>query len=288
MVLDALREIKRHIQDANEFLSGLPITECPEGKLTEALSRKYERLRVWLLVLEEFQVYFELPDQKKNAEIADLLAFIQAVGPSVGVILISSSQKPAGVGAGDVSRLFNRFRDLHTVRFALKCASRVVSEAILGTEAYGEGFDASALPASKRYRGVGILYDCPDLDEGATVRTYLADGQDAEVILLAAREHRLKAGTLSGMAADEELSKPGRDVFADVLSVFADAESGQHWGTLADRLAAQIPERWEGVTSDALSAQLRGLGIPSVPVKVARVPGRGCRRADLEHAMGQR
>jgi S-DNA-T family DNA segregation ATPase FtsK/SpoIIIE len=77
-------------------------------------------------------------------------------------------------------------------------------------------------------------------------------------------------------------------VFADVLSVFADAESGQHWGTLADRLAAQIPERWEGVTSDALSAQLRGLGIPSVPVKVARVPGRGCRRADLEHAMGQR
>lgn len=288
MVLDALREIKQHIQDANEFLSGLPITECPEGKLTEALGRKYAQLRVWLLVMEEFQVYFELPDQKKNAEIADLLAFIQAVGPSVGVILISSSQKPAGVGAGDVGRLFNRFRDLHTVRFALKCATRSVSEAILGTEAYGEGFDASALPASKRYRGVGILRDCPDLDETPVVRTYLADGQDAEVILLAAREHRIKARTLTGVAADEELSKPGRDVFADVLAVFAGSEGGQHWGTLADRLAAQIPERWEGVTADALSAQLRSLGIASVPVKTGGTNLRGCRKADLEHAVGHR
>ena len=95
---------------------------------------------------------------------------------------------------------------------------------------------------------------CPDQDEGAVVRTYLADGQDAEVILLAAREHRIKARTLTGAAADEDLSKPGRDVFADVLTVFAGTESGQHWGTLAERLAAQIPERWEGVTADALSA----------------------------------
>ncbi|HEV3287492.1 MAG TPA: hypothetical protein VG123_00720, partial [Streptosporangiaceae bacterium] len=286
MVLDALREIKAHIQAANEFLSGLPITECPEGKLTEALSRKYRQLCVWLLVMEEFQVYFELPDQKKNAEIADLLAFIQAVGPSVGVILLSSSQKPAGVGAGDIGRLFNRFRDLHTVRFALKCATRVVSEAILGSEAYGEGFDAAALPASKRYRGVGILYDCPDLDETPIVRTYLADGQDAEVILLAAREHRTKAGTLTGTAADEELAKPGRDVIADVLSVFHAGEPALHWAELADRLAAQIPERWEGATADAVSAQLRGFGVPSVTVTVRGQRGRGCRREHLEQAAG--
>jgi hypothetical protein len=286
MVLDALREIKKHIQDANEFLSGLTVTECPEGKLTEELSRKYAQLRVWLLVMEEFQVYFELPDQKKNAEIADLLAFIQAVGPSVGVILISSSQKPAGVGAGDVGRLFNRFRDLHTVRFALKCATRSVSEAILGTEAYGEGFDASALPASRRYRGVGILRDCPDLDETPVVRTYLADGQDAEVILLAAREHRLKAKTLTGMAADEELAKPGRDVLADALSAFRPGEPALHWAELADRLAAQIPERWEGATADAVSAQLRGFGVPSVTVTVRGQRGRGCRREALAQAAG--
>lgn len=31
-LLDALREIKAHIEAVNEFLSGLPVTECPEGK----------------------------------------------------------------------------------------------------------------------------------------------------------------------------------------------------------------------------------------------------------------
>jgi hypothetical protein len=35
-----------------------------------------------------------------EAEIADLLSFIMAVGPSAGVILLSSSQKPSGIGAG--------------------------------------------------------------------------------------------------------------------------------------------------------------------------------------------
>jgi hypothetical protein len=62
-------------------------------------------LRVWMLVMEEFQMYFE--DQKKNKEIANLLARIQALGPAAGVIVLSSSQKPSGVGAGDVQRLFN-------------------------------------------------------------------------------------------------------------------------------------------------------------------------------------
>jgi hypothetical protein len=69
-----------------------------------------------------------------------------AQGPSAGVILLDSSQKPSGVGAGDVGRLFNRFRDNHQVRFALRCGNRLVSEAVLGGDAYAEGYDASALP----------------------------------------------------------------------------------------------------------------------------------------------
>jgi S-DNA-T family DNA segregation ATPase FtsK/SpoIIIE len=81
-LLEALREIKKHIQDANEFLSKLPTSECPDGKLTRELSRKYPQLRVWVLVMEEFQAYFETDDQAVNKEIAALLAFIMAVGPS--------------------------------------------------------------------------------------------------------------------------------------------------------------------------------------------------------------
>jgi S-DNA-T family DNA segregation ATPase FtsK/SpoIIIE len=182
-----LDEILAHIDKANQVLGSLPVSVCPEGKLTEELARdpRYPDLRVLLLVMEEFQVYFETEDQAVNKEIAAKLSRIQAVGPSAGVVILSSSQKPSGVGAGDVGRLFNRYRDNHAVRFALKCGNRLVSEAVLGGDAYAEGFDASALPVGKDYLGVGLLYG--QSDHTPTVRTFLADHPDAEKILLAAR-----------------------------------------------------------------------------------------------------
>jgi hypothetical protein len=281
-LVDALGEVKAHILAVNEFLSGLPVDECPEGKLTPDLCRAYrKRLFVWLLVMEEFQVYFELPDQDANKEIADLLAFILAVGPSAGVILLSSSQKPSGIGAGDVQRLFNRYRDNHAVRFALKCGSRNVSEAILGGDAYSEGYDASALPSGPEYRGVGYLYGAAD--HTPTVRTYLADASDAAKILTAARQLREHAGTLAGYAAGQDTGTPARDVLADVLAVFG-AETGLHWGTLAERLAAQIPDRWADATAEAVSAQCRDLGVPSVDVKSGGTVRKGCRKADVQSA----
>jgi hypothetical protein len=284
-LLDALREIKAHIQQVNDFLSKLPTTECPEGKLTRDLSRKYPQLRVWLLVMEEFQNYFETDDQDINKEIAALLSYIMAVGPSAGVVILSSSQKPSGVGAGDVARLFNRYRDNHAVRFALKCGNRVVSEAILGGDAYAEGFDASALPVGKPYLGVGILYGADD--NTPIVRTYLADHADAEKILVAARRHREAAGELTGYAAGEQVARDTRDTLADVRGVFAAGEPGLHWKTIAVRLAERLPEHYADITPEAVSALLRE-HVRSVDVKVSGVVLKGTRRADLDTAIKAR
>ncbi len=281
----ALTEIKKHIQDTNDFLASLPVAECPEGKLTAELCAKYPgRLFVWMLVMEEFQNYFELPDQKLNAVIADLLSFIMAVGPSSGVIIVSLSQKPSGIGAGDVQRLFNRYRDNHVVRFALKCGNRVVSDAILSGDAYAEGFDASSLPVGEEFLGVGYLYGAAD--HTPTVRTYLADAEDTEKIVAAARVLRERAGTLTGFAAGEDTGTAARDVLADVLAAFG-TDPALHWPVLADRLAAQFPDRWADATADAVSAQCRDLGVPSVPVKSGGQALRGCRRADIRRAAGQ-
>jgi S-DNA-T family DNA segregation ATPase FtsK/SpoIIIE len=284
-LLEALREIKKHIESVNEFLSSLPTSECPDGKLTRELSRKYEQLRVWVLVMEEFQVYYETDDQAINKEISALLSFIMAVGPSAGVVLLSSTQKPSGIGAGDVQRLFNRFRDNHTVRFALKCGNRDVSMALLGSDAYSEGFDASALPSGAQYRGVGILYGASD--DTPTVRTYLADAEDAEKILTAARKHRERLGTLTGEAAGETVARDARDTLADVRSVFLPGEPGLHWATIAARMAEQIPEHYADLTADAASALLRE-HVPSVNVKVRGTVNRGARVADVDTAMGRR
>jgi len=81
---------------------------------------------------------------------------------------------------------------------------------------------------------------------------------------------------------------PSRDVLADVLHVFGDAP-GLHWITLAERLSEHFPDRWADVTKDALSAQCRSLGVPSVNVNIRVRAGQrkvlsGCRRDAVEKA----
>jgi len=289
---DALREILRHIDTVNGVLSKLPADVCPEGKLTRELARdpRYPQLRVWVLVIEEFQNYFETDDQDVNKEIAGMLARIQAVGPSAGVIILSSSQKPAGVGAGDVQRLFNRYRDNHAVRFALKCGNRLVSEAVLGGDAYAEGYDASALPVGLEYRGVGYLYGASD--ETPLVRTHLADREDSKKILTAARQHRERLFLLTGEAAGEDMARQARDVLADVRSVFYAGEARISWPELAARLAEQMPGHYAEITAEAISAQVRAFGVTAKSVKdrkhFDKGVGQGFDRAALDAAIGRR
>ena len=282
--LDALYEIDRHIVHVNDELKKLPVSEVPEGKLTEKLYRR-PGLHVRLLIMEEFQCYFELDDQKRNKEFANLLSRIGALGPAAGVIPVSLSQKPSGVGAGDVGRLFNRYRDNHVLRFALRCANRDVSMAILGSESYGEGYDASGLPLGDDFKGIGILYGLTD--DAPTVRTYLADGEDAEVICLAARKLREKARTLSGDALGVELAEPESDIAADLLEVMG-GDAGLWWETAAERLAETFPMRHADATAESISAAARARGVPSGDVRWP--PGRtgtnrkGCKKADLAAA----
>ena len=291
-LLGALREVLKHIDRVNQVLSQLPADVCPEGKLTEELARdpRYPDLRVWLLVMEEFQVYFETEDQDTNKEIAAMLSRILATGPSAGVILLSSSQKPSGVGAGDVGRLFNRYRDNHAARFALKCGNRIVSEAVLGGDAYAEGYDASSLPVGDEYRGVGYLYGVTD--ETPTVRTFLATHVDAERILIAARSHRERLGTLTGEAAGEDMAREARDVLADVLGVFYAGKATISWPALAARLAEVYPEAYADITPTAISAMVRKQGVPSKSVKDPEHfdsgVGQGCDKAAVKAAIDRR
>jgi hypothetical protein len=88
-------------------------------------------------------------------------------------------------------------------------------------------------------------------------------------------------------AAKPAAPPPDRNVLGDVLKVFGDAR-GLHWQTIADRLAAQFPERWADVSKGAISAQARALGVPSVNVRYPTAGDgkvlQGCRRADVEVA----
>ena len=279
---DTLTEIKADVQDRYERLSEMPTDICPDGKLTREIARspKYG-MPVRLLILEEFQEAYEVG--KDSLEAARLLTYLVKVAPGAGVILLGATQRPSGVGGGgELGQQFTTFRDNFAVRFGLRTSSWQVSELCLGAGAYSEGLDTSTL--LPQYKGVGILRGASDASP--TVRTYLADGQDAEKILTAARALRERAGTLSGMAAGLEADRDERDVLADVLEVLG-ADSGLHWQILAERLNTRIPQRWAEVTADAISAECRARGVPSVDVKMFGTVRKGCRRADVERAAGQ-
>jgi hypothetical protein len=282
ILLETLQFIVEDVQDRYNRLSAMPTSVCPEGKLTREIARdpRYN-MPVRVVLLDEFQEYFDLGPISK--EISSLLVFMSKVAPGAGVIVIDATQKPSGIGSGEVAKAFTSARDNHGVRFSLRTSSYSVSEAVLGQGAYGEGLDSSTL--LPEYKGVGILRGASDASP--TVRTYLADGDDAEKILTAARALRERAGTLSGYAAGLGTDRNERDVLADVLHVFGN-DGGLHWPVLAARLSAQIPDRWGDTSAEAVSAEVRDQGVPSVQVWAFGQNRQGCKRADVVAAQERR
>ncbi|SNY58208.1 cell division protein FtsK [Paractinoplanes atraurantiacus] len=283
IVVEALREIKADVQDRYERLSKLPVDICPEGKLTRQIARdpKYA-MPVRVVLMDEFQEYFDLGEISK--EIATLLVYLVKVAPAAGVIFVDATQRPSGIAAGHVAQQFTSFRDNHQVRFSLRTGSWQVSDLVLGNGAYSEGFDSSTLLPS--YKGVGILRGA--WDETPTVRTHLADGDDAAKILTEARKLREAAGTLSGMAAGEDVTRVARDVLADVRTMFEPTERGLQWEDIAARLGDRLREFYADVTAESVSAQVRSFGVRSVDVKRAGKALKGAKADDIDAAIQRR
>ena len=257
LLLDALREIKADVQDRYQRLSELPVTVAPEGKLTRQIARdpRYN-MPVRVVILDEFQEYLVTGDKEVNKEVSSLLVHLVKVAPAAGVSFIDATQKPSGIGSGEVGTNFTAFRDNHVIRFSLRTGSSMVSDMVLGQGVAAEGYDASELLPS--YKGVGILRGASD--DTPTTRTYLADAADAERILLAARTLREQAGTLTGMAAGEDVRREVRDVLRDVRGAYQAGEAWISWQQLAARLAEQLPQHYADITPDSISAQVRTLG----------------------------
>ena len=130
--------------------------------------------------------------------------------------------------------------------------------------------------------GIGYLVGAGPAPQ--VVRTFYLDMHAAERIAIRARALREAAGTLSGHALEGADEGP-RDVLTDVLAVFG-SDAGLQWGDLAARLASRFPARWDGATGDAISAECRARGVPSVNVRGAGGQAKGCRRADVEAVAG--
>ncbi|MFE0249872.1 cell division protein FtsK [Streptomyces sp. NPDC059010] len=288
-LLTSLRELKADVEDRYHRLSELPLHICPEGKLTPEISRdKKLNMPLTLFVVDEVQEYLTHPEHGK--EILSLLVYLARVAPAVGVSVMTSTQKP------DDKACPSELRDQHQARFALRVGAYQVSDVILGAGSYSEGLDASKL--LKSHKGVGLLKGMSD--DSGIVRTYLADGRDAERILTRAAALREAEGTLTGDAAGEA---PAPDVSAtildDVAAVLGKGEAKVWSETIVDRLADLRPETygpWAELDAkpkaEALTAALKPFGVATDQIG-RRIDGktvnkRGIKREDLAAAITQR
>ena len=243
----------------------------PDGKVTRELAAAYRELRPLVAAFDEVQNL--LTDRQHGEQAAEDLAYVIRVGRAYGIIAVLSTQRP------DAKIIPTSITGLIVSRCCMMTPDQPANDFVLGTSSYKRGYDSTVF-RPKIDAGLAWLKGG---EEGIPqiVRTYYLDLPATERIAARARVMRERAGVLSGYALGETFAAEHRDVLADVLAVFGGAP-GMHWDTLADRLADRWPDRWADLTGEAISAQLRPLGVPSVMVSTDGVKARGCRRVAVE------
>ncbi|WP_327297125.1 cell division protein FtsK [Streptomyces sp. NBC_01197] len=278
-LVNSLMELKADVEDRYHRLSELPLHICPEGKLTPEISRDPKlNMPLTLVVVDEVQEYLQHPVHGKT--ILDLLVYLARVAPAVGVSVLNSTQKPDDTACPSV------LRDQHQGRFSLRVGSWQVSDVVLGAGSYSEGLDASKL--LKSHKGVGLLKGMSD--DSGIVRTYLANGRDAETILDRARALREDQGTLSGDAAGEVSKSRSADAILDDVAAVLGRSEDKVWSeTVVDRLAqhnADAYGEWAALEgrakADQLAAALKPYGIKTDQVWGKTEAGKGANRRGIE------
>jgi DNA segregation ATPase FtsK/SpoIIIE, S-DNA-T family len=280
--IEMLRGLVEEMNRRQELIETLPHDRCPESKLTPALARD-KRLDMGLTVvaIDEVQRLLECETPawdedeptgrgrpKKIPSIGDLarlyLTDLAKVGSSAGIMLDIATQDP------NSEVLPTGIRGQLGKRLALKVRDYQASNCILGTGCAAKGWDASKL--EDRHKGVGWLLGTDDSElsdsDAQIVRTHFMDLPTLQAICDRGRELRIKAGTLTGEAAGEDLvvETPARPFLDDVRAVFGIGETRLWSEQIASRLAARWPETYDGWDASDLGTQLGRHNIKTVQV----------------------
>jgi DNA segregation ATPase FtsK/SpoIIIE, S-DNA-T family len=268
---ESLRLLRTEVEKRAERLKALDRALCPDRRVTREIAQR-RSLKLWPVVCVVDEVQNLMTHQRYGKTAAADAEFVIKVGPAFGIILVLATQRP------DKDSLPTGISGNASVRFCLKVMGQVENDMILGTGAYKNGIRATTFrPGTDA--GIGYLSAAA---VPQVVRTAYLDMHACERVAVRARSLREAAGTLSGAALGGDAEAP-RDVLADLAAVFGTSAALQ-WPEAAARLARRFPERWDGVTAEALSAECRALGVQSVSVKAGGQVARGARAADVAAA----
>jgi S-DNA-T family DNA segregation ATPase FtsK/SpoIIIE len=204
---------------------------------------------------------------------ADDAQFVIKIGRAFGVVLILATQRP------DRASLPTGISANVSQRFALKVMDQPSNDMVLGTGAYKAGIKATTF-RPEIDAGIGYLVGAGPAPQ--VVRSFYLDLPATDRIAGRARALREAAGTLSGAALGDEEQQP-RDVLGDLAAVLG-AATGLQWAEAAARLASRFPDRWADASAEAVSAEARALGVPSVNVRSGGQTAKGCRASDIPTA----
>jgi S-DNA-T family DNA segregation ATPase FtsK/SpoIIIE len=271
---ESLRLLRAEIMRRTERLKALDRAVCPDKRTTRQIAAKRSlKLCPVVCVIDEAQNLFAHPEHGKAA--GGDAEFVIKIGPAFGVVLVIATQRP------DKASLPTGVSGNVSTRFCLKVTGQVENDMILGTSAYKNGLRATTF-RPEIDAGIGYLAGAGPSPQ--VVRMFYLNMADAERVAIRARALREAAGTVTGHATGAEGEGP-RDVLADVLAVFG-SDSGLQWADAAQRLASRFPARWDGAGGDAVSAECRALGVPSVTVRSGGETAKGCRKSDVESVAG--
>jgi S-DNA-T family DNA segregation ATPase FtsK/SpoIIIE len=264
----SLRMLRAEIEKRAPRIKELPRELCPDKKITRQIAaRRSLHLQPIAGIFDEAQNLFAHPKYGKAA--AQDAEFVIKIEPALGVFLIIATQRPdkGSVPTGVTGNVSDRF--------CLKVMGQVENDMILGTSAYKNGIRATTF-RPEIDAGIGYYLGGP---VPQVVRTDYLNAPATERVAVRARGLREAAGTLSGVALGLDDAEAARDVLADLAAVF-----GLQWAEAAARLAQRFPDRWDGACGEAVSAEARAHGVPSVNVKAAGQVAKGCRAEDVTAA----
>ncbi|MEU9581063.1 FtsK/SpoIIIE domain-containing protein [Streptomyces chilikensis] len=277
MLAELLAEMERRFV----LLRGLPVSVCPEGKLTPAIVEKYN-LPVIFVTIDELQEFFTAMDKDDREQVINDLCRIARRGPAAGFISNFASQRP------DAESVPTKLREIITLRYCTQVVDQTSSDMVLGKGKAAQGADASVL--SEEHKGTGVLVTGPA--SFVTVRADFLPGPAFAELCQRGRALRMKHGQLTGdavgdvTAAADQAHVTLAPVLSDCLDVMRHTDR-MHTVTLLDRLVNVDEDRYGDWDAERLAAELEAAGVQRTTRQV-KVDGKnlaGWRRSDLEAAV---
>ena len=275
-----LKELLAEMERRFVLLRGLPVSVCPEGKLTPTIVEKYN-LPVIFVTIDELQEYFTAMEREDREQVINDLCRIARRGPAAGFISNFASQRP------DADSVPTKLREIITLRYCTQVVDQTSSDMVLGKGKAAQGADASVL--SEDHKGTGVLVIGPA--SFVTVRADFLPGPDFAELCQRGRALRQKAGQLTGDAVQDVTAAADQagfsiaPVLSDCLTVMRHA-ARMHTVDLLQRLENLDPDYgdWD---AERLARELEDAGVKRT-TKQVNIGGKnlaGYRREDLEAAV---